>query len=70
MAFSGPDGSGTLAWSVYDRFKETRWNFILWNSRTSAWTIFPKRAFASEGDLDRCRDLLSENLRRSRWYFG
>ncbi len=70
IAFSGPDGSGTLPWSVYDRFKETRWSFIVWNSRTSAWTMFPKRAFTSEEDLRQCRDLLSRQLQPSRWFFG
>src|SRR5262249_37816195 len=70
IAFSGRDGSGTLPWSVYDRFQETRWSFILWNSRASAWTMFPKRAFTSEEDMRRCRDFLSQHLQQSRWFFG
>jgi hypothetical protein len=70
IAFSGPEGSGTLPWSVYHCFKETRWSFILWNSRTSAWTMFPKRAFRSEEDLRRCRELLARHLLQSRWFFG
>jgi hypothetical protein len=70
IAFSGRDGSGTLPWSVYDCFQETRWSFILWKSRTSGWTIFPKRAFTSEADMRRCRDLLSQYLQQSRWFFG
>jgi hypothetical protein len=70
IAFSGRDASGTLPWSVYDCFKETRWSFILWNSRTSAWTMFPKRAFTSEEDMRRCRELLSRQLQQSRWFFG
>jgi hypothetical protein len=70
IAFSGRDGSGTLPWSVYGRFQETRWSFILWNPRTSAWTMFPKRAFTSEEDMRRCRDILSRHLQQSRWFFG
>jgi hypothetical protein len=70
IAYSGRDGSGTLPWSVYDCFKETRWSFILWKSRTSAGTMFPTRAFTSEEDMCRCRDLLSRHLQQSRWFFG
>jgi hypothetical protein len=70
ISFSGRDGSGTLPWSFYQCFKETRWSFILWNPRTSAWTMFPKRAFASEEDSRRCRDLLARHLLESQWFIG
>jgi hypothetical protein len=70
ITFSGRDGSGSLPWTVYDRFKETRWSFIFWNSRNSTWTMFPKRAFPSEEETRRCRDLLSGRLQQSRWFFG
>jgi hypothetical protein len=70
ITFSGQDGSGAVSWSVYDRFKETRWSFILWNSRTSAWTMFPKRAFVSDEDRRRCHELLERHLQPSRWFFG
>jgi hypothetical protein len=70
MAFSGRDGAGTVQWSADQRFKETRWSFIVWNSRTSAWIMIPKRAFSSEDDVLRCRELLRRNLQHSRWFFG
>jgi hypothetical protein len=31
--------------------------------------MFPKRAFAAASDLEQCRDLLSRNLKPSRWFF-
>jgi hypothetical protein len=70
IAFSGMDGSGTLPWTACTCYKETPWSFILWNSRTSAWIMLPKRAFASEDDLSRCRALLGHHLRQSRWFFS
>jgi hypothetical protein len=70
IGFRSRDGSGTFPWSTYQCFKETRWSFILWNPRTSGWLMLPKRAFASTGDLSRCRALLSQHLRQSRWFFG
>jgi hypothetical protein len=70
IVFSGAAATGTLPWTVYRRYKETPWSFILWNPSTSAWTIFPKRMFTSLDDLDRCRVLLARNLRVSRWFFA
>jgi hypothetical protein len=70
LEFSGADGQGVLPWSTYTRYKETCWSFILWNPRTSLWTMLPKRAFASRNDLERCRSLLARHLLRSRWFFG
>jgi hypothetical protein len=70
IGFRGRDGSGTLPWSAYHCFKETRCSFILWNSRTSAWAMLPKRAFTSQEEIHRCRDLLARHLRKSRWFFA
>jgi hypothetical protein len=70
IVFSGADASGALAWTVYTRYKETPWSFILWKPGGSAWTIFPKRAFASPNDLLRCRALLDRHLAKSRWFLG
>lgn len=64
------DGDGTLPWSTYPRYKETRRSFILWNPRGRAWMMLPKRAFASKDDQERCRMLLASNSRQSIWYFG
>jgi hypothetical protein len=70
IAFSGSDAIGTLPWTAFTNYKETRWSFILWNSRTSAWTMFPKRLFTSSSDRDRCRELLGCHLQESRWFTG
>jgi hypothetical protein len=70
IAFRSPEASGILPWSTYPYFKETRWSFILWNPRTSAWMMFPKREFASEDDMNRCREILERHLTQSGWFFG
>lgn len=70
IAFASRDESGIVAWTVYPRFKETRWSFILWEPHSSAWLLLPKRSFASIDDLRRCEALLSSHLRRSPWFFG
>jgi hypothetical protein len=58
-----------LPWTTYARFKESRWNFFIWKPRSSLWLMLPKRAFAGPADIDRCRSLLSQKLRRSTWFF-
>jgi hypothetical protein len=70
IAFSSQDESGTLAWTIYPRFKETRWSFILWQPRSSVWLLLPKRSFASIDDVRRCEALLTTHLHRSPWFFG
>ncbi len=70
IVFSGADVRGALTWTVYTRYKETPWSFILWKPRGSASTIFPKRAFASPDHLLRCRALLDQHLAKSRWFLG
>jgi len=68
--FAGPDGTGVLPWTTYACFKETRWGFIVWKGWRSVWLLLPKRSFASAGDVQRCRELLSRHLRPSRWFSG
>lgn len=70
IAFSGALGKGSLPWTTYTRYKETRWSFILWNHGTSVWTMIPKRVLTLDDDLRRCRVLLERRLARSRWFFG
>jgi hypothetical protein len=70
IVFSGGDASGNVPWTAYRHYKETAWSFILWNPGNPAWTVFPKRAFESPDDVQRCRDLLARHLIRSRWFFG
>lgn len=62
------DGTGTIPWSTYRCYKETRWSFIIWKGQL--WMLLPKRAFSSLEEMTRCRALLEANLRESRWFFG
>ena len=70
ITFASRDGSGTLPWTAYTCYKETRWNFIVWNPVGSAWMLFPKRAFASADEVRLGHALLARHLRPSRWFFG
>ena len=67
--FNTVDGRGILAWNTYECYLENRWCFIIWKRQGSLWYLFPKRAFASEAETARCRELLQKHLRRSRWFF-
>jgi YcxB-like protein len=58
----------SVTWSALANFMENRWAFFVWESRSRAWHMIPKRAFASAVEIDRCRDLLSRRLRRSPWF--
>lgn len=69
IEFAGRDGSGFLPWTTYPCYKETRWSFIVWNGRQS-WFMLPKREFEPPNGVNRCRELLAQHLRRSRWFFG
>jgi hypothetical protein len=68
LVFAARDAGGTIPWSRFAYYKETLWSFIIW--RGWHWMMFPKRAFASLDDVNRCRELLDRNLERSRWFFG
>jgi hypothetical protein len=68
VAVSGTDGSGTLPWTTYGHYKETRRYFFLWGR--SQWLLLAKRYFASDDELSRFRDLLSSHLKPSRWFIG
>ena len=63
------DGHGTTAWDARAHYKETRWSFMIWWRGTPAWLHLPKRTFV-DGDIDRCREILSEHAVRSTWFFG
>ncbi len=70
LEFTGRDEHGSLPWSAYPRYKETRRCFIVWNPSNAAWLLLPKRAFNSFDDVRQCRELLSRQVRPSRWFFG
>jgi hypothetical protein len=69
LDFAGPDGNGFIPWTTFKHFKENRWSFFVWNPSGQQWDMFPKRAFTSAKDIERCRALLQRHLRRSRWFF-
>jgi len=66
--FSTRTSRGLVPWRNYECYLENRWGFVLWN-RQSALYVLPKRAFASEAELARCRAWVQANLRKSRWFF-
>ena len=68
IEFASADASGMLPWSAsYRYYKETPWSFILWNPNR-LWTMLPKRKFTSAADVNRCRELLASNLKKSQWF--
>lgn len=59
---------GTLQWNTYECYLENRWCFLIWHRRNPTWQMVPKRAFAADADVARCRALLQQHLRPSRWF--
>jgi len=70
VAVSSKDGSATLPWTTFTRYKETPWSFLVWNISPGNWLMLPKSAFPSLQALEDCRELLARQLRRSTWFFG
>jgi len=66
--FSDDHSSGSVPWTTYEHFKETKGSFILWHRKNRAWVLLPKRDFASPEDAQRCRWLIEGHLRRARWF--
>jgi hypothetical protein len=64
------DGTSVVPWTAFSRYKETRTCFLIWGRPGGAWLMFPKRAFCSANDLERCRALLHKKLHQSRWFIG
>lgn len=69
LDFGGPDGSGFIPWTTFKYYKENRWSFYVWNPSPRQWDMFPKRAFTSAMEIERCRALLQKKLLRSRWFY-
>jgi hypothetical protein len=59
---------GTLQWNTYECYLENHWCFMIWHRRNQAWQMLPKRVFATETDLVRCRALIQQHLQHSRWF--
>ena len=62
-------GSTAQSWEQHAQFKETRWSFIVWWPGTQMWLMLPKRAFASDNEVQHCRKILTQNAQYSRWFF-
>ena len=69
ISFAGSAGTGFMPWTTYTHWLENRWCFVVWKPGSRIWDMFPKRAFASPLEIDRCRELLQQHLRKSRWFF-
>ncbi|HTV42550.1 MAG TPA: YcxB family protein [Candidatus Sulfotelmatobacter sp.] len=69
IGFVGQDRNGSIPWTAFQCYLENRWSFFVWHPKTRQWDMFPKRAIASAVELDQCRALLQQKLRRSAWFF-
>jgi YcxB-like protein len=59
---TGEMGQGTLKWSAFIRFQETRNQFMLYMSQ-SAFYVIPKRAFSGP-EMEEFRSLLTQYIPR------
>ncbi|MGZ7090791.1 MAG: YcxB family protein [Candidatus Angelobacter sp.] len=57
-----PLGHSETTWNMYEKFRETRYLFLLYQS-ADLISILPKRVFASPADLDQFRALLTSKVR-------
>lgn len=57
-------------WNERIRYTETQQSFLLWWVDARDWIQIPKRSFATQNGIDRCRHILAKNVRRSKWFFG
>lgn len=65
VSVRGPHGDSDLKWSAFVRAKELKWAFLLYPQKNLAH-IIPKRDFASEADILQCRELLRQNINKSK----
>jgi hypothetical protein len=70
LVVSSKDGSATLPWTTFTRYKETPWSFLVWRIRPATWLMLPKSVFPSLRAIEDCRELLARHLKRSTWFFG
>lgn len=67
LCFDSAKATSMGEWTLYDRYKETPWSFILWHSTTREWLLLPKRSFGSKAEVDKCRRIIAANVRPSTW---
>ena len=59
------DVTAPSGWEVYNKHKETRWSFLLWQGIGHHWLLLPKRSFPSAHSIERCRRILTSKTKRS-----
>jgi hypothetical protein len=67
IGMAEPDGTAFAPWTAYKYWRESQSCFVIWKGQH--WDMFPKRAFTSQADIEKCRTFLQQNLKRSRWFF-
>jgi hypothetical protein len=67
IGIAEPGGTGFIPWTTYKYWLENRWCFVIWKGQR--WDMFPKSAFTSQAEIEKCRIFLQQNLKRSRWFF-
>jgi FtsH-binding integral membrane protein len=67
IGMAEPDGTAFAPWTAYKYWLENQWCFMIWKGQH--WDMFPKRAFASQAEIEKCRAFLQQNLKLSRWFF-
>ncbi len=65
VSVRGPHGEAELKWSAFVRAKELKWAFLLYPQKNLAHVI-PKRGFANDADILQCRELLRQNIAKSK----
>ncbi|MFO1095222.1 MAG: YcxB family protein [Planctomycetaceae bacterium] len=58
-----------MGWLITTRFKESPWSFFVWWPGTRGWIMIPKRAFASQTEMQQCRGLLVSRAEASTWFW-
>jgi hypothetical protein len=67
IGMAEPNGTAYAPWTAYKYWRESQSCFVIWKGQQ--WDMFPKRAFTSQADIEKCRTFLQQNLKRSRWFF-
>jgi len=67
IGMAEPNGTAFAPWTAYKYWRESQSCFVIWKGQQ--WDMFPKRAFTSPADIEKCRTFLQQNLKRSRWFF-
>jgi hypothetical protein len=70
LSFSQRESRGAGDWNDRIRYTETHRSFLIWWVDAREWIQIPKREFATQDGIDRCREILATHAQRSIWFFG